>query len=87
MAAHPGSVACSALTGRGVPELLRAIADHLRVADRTVELSVPVARGDVVAAIHREGEVVEERYEGEHVLVQARLDERGARRYAEFVQQ
>ena len=29
---------------------------------------------------------VGERYEGEHVLVQARLDERGARRYAEFVQ-
>jgi hypothetical protein len=46
-----------------------------------------VARGDVVAAIHREGEVLGERYEGEHVLVRARLDERGARRYAEFVQQ
>jgi GTP-binding protein HflX len=54
--------------------------------DHVVELAVPVARGDVVAAIHREGEVVEERYEGEHVLVTARLDERGARRYAEFVQ-
>ena len=85
MASHPGSLACSALTGRGVPELLRAVADHLRAADRTVELAVPVARGDVLAAIHREGEVVGERYEGEHVLVQARLDERGARRYAEFV--
>ena len=86
MAAHPGSVACSALTGRGVPELLRAIADRLRLEDRTVELSVPVARGDVVAAIHREGEVLGERYEGEQVLVRARLDEEGARRYAEFVQ-
>ena len=85
MAAHPGSVACSALTGRGVPELLRAIAAQLRASDHTVDLAVPVARGDVVAAIHREGEVVGERYEGEHVLVTARLDERGARRYAEFV--
>jgi GTP-binding protein HflX len=69
-----------------VPELLRAIAGQLRIVDHVVELAVPVARGDVVAAIHREGEVVEERYEGEHVLVTARLDERGARRYAEFVQ-
>jgi GTP-binding protein HflX len=86
MASHPGSVACSALNGRGVPELLRAIADQLRISDRMVELTVPVARGDVLAAIHREGEVVGERYEGEHVLVRARLDERGARRYAEFVQ-
>ena len=85
MASHPGSLACSALTGRGVPELLRSVADHLRAADRTLELAVPVARGDVLAAIHREGEVVCERYDGEHVLVQARLDERGARRYAEFV--
>ena len=86
MSTHPGSVACSALSGRGVPELLRAIADQLRIADHVVELAVPVARGDVVAAIHREGEVVGERYEGEHVIVKARLDERGARRYAEFVQ-
>jgi GTP-binding protein HflX len=58
----------------------------LRVADHLVELTVPVARGDVVAAIHREGEVVGERYEGEHVHVRVRLDDRGARRYAEFVQ-
>jgi GTP-binding protein HflX len=86
MASHPGSVACSALTGRGVPDLLRAVADRLRIADRTVDLAVPVARGDVVAAIHREGEVVSERYEGEQVLVQARLDDRGAHRFAEFVQ-
>jgi GTP-binding protein HflX len=87
MAAHPGAVACSALTGRGVPELLRNVADRLRATDHTIELSVPVSRGDVVAAIHREGEVVGERYEAEQVLVTARLDERGARRYAEFVQQ
>jgi GTP-binding protein HflX len=87
MAAHPGSVACSALTRRGVPELLRAVADQLRIADHFVELAVPVARGDVVAAIHREGEVLDERYEGERVLMTARLDERGTRRYAEFVRQ
>jgi GTP-binding protein HflX len=86
MASHPGSVACSALTGRGVPELLRAVADRLRLEDHTVDLSVPVARGDVVAAIHREGEVLGERYEDEHVLMRARLDEQGAKRYAEYVQ-
>jgi len=85
MASHPGSVACSALTGRGIPELLRAVADRLRLEDRTVDLSVPVARGDVVAAIHREGEVLGERYEDEHVLMRARLDEKGAKRYAEYV--
>jgi len=85
MASHPGSVACSALTSRGVPELLRAVAERLRASDRTVRLAVPVGRGDILAAIHREGEVICERYEGELALVQARLDEPAARRYAEFV--
>jgi GTPase len=84
-ASHPGSVACSAATGRGVPELLRVLADRLRGSDRVLRLSVPVARGDVMAALHREGEVVTQCYEGEHVVVQARLDERGASRFAEFV--
>jgi GTP-binding protein HflX len=83
--AHPGSVAFSAVTGEGVPELLRRVADRLRAEDKVVDLSVPVGRGDVMAAIHREGEVVGERYEGETVKVTARLDERGTRRFAEFV--
>ncbi|HLI43282.1 MAG TPA: GTPase HflX [Acidimicrobiales bacterium] len=84
--AHDGAPAFSALTGEGVPDLLRRVADRLRAEDRLVELAVPVGRGDVVAAIHREGEVVGERYEGETVKVQARLDERGARRFSEYVQ-
>ena len=83
--AHDGAAVFSAATGAGVPELLRRVADRLRAEDRVVELTVPVARGDVVAALHREGEVVDERYEGETVKVQARLDERGTRRFSEFV--
>jgi GTP-binding protein HflX len=85
-ASHPGAVAFSALTGRGVPELLRTIADRLRSSDRVLDLAVPVARGDVVAALHRQGEVIDERYEGETVRMHARLDEEGARRFEEFVQ-
>ncbi|HXY45013.1 MAG TPA: GTPase HflX, partial [Acidimicrobiales bacterium] len=84
-ATYPGAVAFSALTGRGVPELLRAVADRLRAFDRTVELCVPVARGDVVAALHRQGEVLDETYEGEAVQVRARLDDEGIRRFEEFV--
>jgi GTP-binding protein HflX len=85
VATHEGAVAFSALTGRGVPELLRTIADRLRASDRTVELSVPVSRGDVVAALHRQGEVLDETYEGEAVNVRARLDDEGIRRFGEFV--
>jgi GTP-binding protein HflX len=85
-ASYPGAVAFSALTGRGVPELLRTIADRLRASDRVLELAVPVARGDVVAALHRQGEVIDERYEGETVRVHARLDDEGVRRFEEYVQ-
>jgi len=85
-ASYPGAVAFSALTGRGVPELLRTIADRLRASDRVLELAVPVARGDVVAALHRQGEVIDERYEGETVRMHARLDDEGVRRFDEFVQ-
>ncbi|MGA2208070.1 MAG: GTPase HflX [Acidimicrobiales bacterium] len=83
-AAYPGAVSFSALTGRGVAELLRTVADRLRAYDRTVELSVPVGRGDVLAALHRQGEVLDERYVGEDVVVRARLDDEGIRRFEEF---
>ena len=41
-------------------ELLVTIGDRLRVGDRVVELEIPWARGDVLAAVHREGEIVGE---------------------------
>ena len=56
--AHEGAVLISARTGEGVDKLLRVLGDRLRGADRVVKLVVPWARGDVLAAIHREGEVV-----------------------------
>ena len=82
--AHHPAVACSAATGRGIPALVSAVADRLRTSDRTFQLVVPAERGDVVAAVHREGEVVAESYEGDTVRLEARLDERGARRFAAF---
>ena len=56
--ANEGAVLISARTGEGVDVLLRVLGDRLRGSDRVVQLVVPWARGDVLAAIHREGEVV-----------------------------
>jgi GTP-binding protein HflX len=84
-ASIPGAVAFSALTGRGVNDLVAAMAAALRSSDRIVSLAVPVARGDVLAAVHRQGEVVAETFEGETVMLRARLDEEGARRFGEYV--
>ncbi|HXZ83179.1 MAG TPA: GTPase HflX [Acidimicrobiales bacterium] len=81
---HPDSVVCSAVTGQGLDGLLHAIAEALRVRDRTVELSVPYERGDVIAALHRDGEVLDQRDSGSGLAVRARLDEAGRRRFSQF---
>ena len=80
-----GAVCMSAATGEGIDELLRAIGDRLRVADRIVELAIPWARGDVLAAVHREGEVVGQEARDEGARVHVVLDEAGRSRFSEFV--
>jgi GTP-binding protein HflX len=85
VADHPGSVAVSAVTGEGIDGLLRALADRLRTIAHVVELVVPYGRGDVIAAIHREGEVMSTTDEPEHLRVRARLSDASAGRLADFV--
>jgi len=83
--AHPGSVLVSARTGAGIDELLVTIGDRLRVGDRVVELEIPWARGDVLAAVHREGEIVGEEAGEAATRIQVVLDEAGKARFAEFL--
>ena len=78
---HPGSVEVSARDGIGIDELLQALGDRLRVADRVVELVVPYGRGDVLAAVHREGEVVDSQNDEGATVVQSSLDEAGRARF------
>ncbi len=82
---HPGSVAISATTGDGIGDLLVALSDRLRSLATVVELEVPYDRGDVLAAIHREGEVVSTTDEPGRLRVRARLSEASAGRLAEFL--
>jgi GTP-binding protein HflX len=82
--AHDGAVVVSARTGEGMDELLRAMGDRLRGADRVVELLVPFDRGDVLAAVHREGEVVEESHGEGATVVHVVLDEAGRARFRQF---
>jgi GTP-binding protein HflX len=80
-----GSVLLSARTGEGLDEFLRVVADRLRGTDHVVELVVPWDRGDILAAIHREGEVVGQTDGEESARLQVVLDEVGKARFAEFV--
>jgi GTP-binding protein HflX len=81
---HPGSVAVSARTGDGTDDLRQAIADRLRSAARVDEFVIPLDRGDVVAALHRDGEVVSVRHGEGATVVRARLSPAGAARFREF---
>lgn len=85
LTAHPGSVAVSARTGEGIDDMLRALADRLRGLATVVELLVPFDRGDVLAALHREGEVLVESAGDAGMSVRARLDDVSASRFREFV--
>jgi GTPase len=81
---HEGAVALSAHTGQGVDGFLRHLADRLRALADVVELVIPYDRGDVLAAVHREGEVVSTAHEDAGLRVRARLDPASAGRLAEF---
>ncbi|MCB1250118.1 MAG: GTPase HflX, partial [Acidimicrobiales bacterium] len=49
------------------------------------ELVVPFARGDVLAALHRDGQVLSEVAGEDAMVVRARLDDAVASRWSEFV--
>ena len=77
---HPGSVAISASTGEHVDEFLRTLSDRLRLLTVVREFVIPYDRGDVLAAVHREGEVVSIGEGEESWTVRARLSDASAGR-------
>jgi GTPase len=84
LANHPGSIALSAFTGEGVPELLTTIANRLRAMAHITEFVVPYERGDILAALHRAGEVLVEVHDPHGTRVRARLPEAAVGRFSEF---
>ena len=81
---HPGSVAISAITGAGIEALLDTVADRLRSLARVTELMIPYDRGDIMASVHREGEVLSIVDQGDGLHVRARLSDASAGRLQEF---
>lgn len=83
--ATPGSVAVSARTGEGIEDLLLRVGDRLRAQSPKVVLEVPWDRGDVLAAIHRSGDVIREDSADHGMRITARLRSEEAGRWAEFI--
>lgn len=84
---HHGAVAVSALKNQGLDVLLRKLADRMRSITQVTDLVVPFERGDILASIHREGEVVLSQDHPDGMHIRARLSEASAGRLREFVVQ
>lgn len=71
---HEGSLAASAATGDNLELLMATIGDRVRSMTELAHLVVPWDRGDVLAAVHREGQVLSEAAEEHGMRVTARLE-------------
>ena len=83
-ALHEGSVWVSALTHENLEAAISKIGDRLRTNDRIVTLHLPLDRGDLIAAAHREGEVVDTSVTDDSVVVRVMLDSVGAAHFREW---
>ena len=71
----PSSVFVSTVSEDGLEPLRRALTAASRARRPITEIRMSPADGKLLAAIHREGEVIDQRMDGELLLVEARVDE------------
>ena len=71
----PSSVFVSTVSEDGLEPLRRALTAASRTRRPIAQIRMSPADGKLLAAIHREGEVIDQRMDGELLLVEARVDE------------
>ncbi len=69
----PDSYPISALTKEGIPELMRGISSYLDRERVTVFLRIPYDKGDVVSFIHNHGQVLLQKFEKDHTIIEAKI--------------
>jgi len=82
--AWPDAVFVSARSGLGIDELHAAIADRLPRPALDIRVLLPYDRGDLVARIHRRGQVLETRHTDTGSELRVRVDEHLAAELANF---
>ena len=70
---YPDSVAVSARTGRGMPEVIEAIESTLPRPQILVDVLLPYDRGDLVSRVHAEGEILLEDHTAEGTRLEAKV--------------
>jgi GTP-binding protein HflX len=69
----PGSVAMSARTGAGLPQLVEALQNQLASWRLRSSYRVPLSESGLIAEVHRVGHVLELRYENDAALIVAHV--------------
>lgn len=72
----PNSLFVSALAAGGLDSLKASLRTSLRAQRPVLEIHIPAANGRLIAEVHRDGEVLEQRADDEVLVLKARLDER-----------
>ncbi len=85
LAEYADAVVVSAATGEGLDDFLRAIGDRLRALAVVYDLVIPYDRGDIMASVHREGEVVSTTDDDVAWIIRARLSDASAGRLGDFI--
>ena len=83
----PNSVAVSAVTGEGFPELLAELGNQSRPVRDFVELKVPLSEPAVIARLHAVGLVVERDYKGDSARFKVRIPRHLRAEFAPFIVQ
>ncbi len=81
---YPESVVISALEETGLGTLLERLADRLEKSMVTLTLEIPYARGDIAAAAHRVGDVIEEKHDDNGMILEVRVPEAARSQFVEF---
>jgi len=81
---HPGSVAISATRGDGIATLGEAAAGALSARVVEADFTIPYDRGDAVAALHRIGDVLDERHLDNATALRVRLPRQDLHAFADF---
>lgn len=80
----PDALFVSAKTGEGVEQLNESIVELLRGDSKLGSFLIPQARYDLISALHKNGAILSEDYEGDHVRLTARLPSKLFARYEPF---
>jgi GTP-binding protein HflX len=76
----PSAIFISTMSDEGMDPLRRALSSAIRARRPLTTIRMSPADGKMLAEIHRDGEVLDQRMDGEMLLVEARIDEQLAGR-------